>query len=644
MNRLKKILITSVATLSIVAAPLTANSQSIQNSYSMTAYALSSTIGNATYTYELDGTNNTAFLTSISTSASSVTIPSTITENGKNYSVTGIEHSFLINNQTVTTLVIPNTVKTIGNGFASNSAIRTLTVSSNVEQIGDGFCENCKNLETINYTGTKLNIFGSSAFQSTKFIEKYNTKNAVVFGDWIIRYNPDPSNVVSNVKVSSLGTIPIRKIYDIAFDSCNQISSVNLSQITQIKKDAFYECSNLSTFTNASALKSVEENAFLGTPWYNTQIASGSVILENTLIKYSLPNGSTCIDLSGTKYQNIEYIASNILRFGIYNVKSIKLPKKLKAVMPDMLCSPNLIIESPLETVYFYNTNEQAYDNLETMIANNTLSVEEKDFLHSNYEAFKCTKFSERITLILGKRFLQSCGVEYYGSPDECNLSAWDQYEAARKIFIRIDETTNYKCDAGKSVNYKEELLNHKGIQCHDYAELYQYLLGLSGIRAEYITSIPEGEHAYNIIKIGSTWYNADSCWNDCARMFMSTDEAMKYHVWSDQTASPDNCHTRQASSLNLPACTTMMGDINGDGMIDGSDATMILSAYGKLNAGKTPNITSDQLVRCDVNRDGVVNGTDATHVLSYYSACMAGWKYTFENYIDYKGIHVFRG
>ena len=96
------------------------------------------------------------------------------------------------------------------------------------------------------------------------------------------------------------------------------------------------------------------------------------------------------------------------------------------------------------------------------------------------------------------------------------------------------------------------------------------------------------------------------------------TDEQIRSTGGSHSTwriFKPSTLHSFQQDEL--PASTEKMGDINGNGMIDGSDATLILAAYADLSSGSTPDIDT---VLADINSDGMISGVDATKVLGIYA------------------------
>jgi len=67
-------------------------------------------------------------------------------------------------------------------------------------------------------------------------------------------------------------------------------------------------------------------------------------------------------------------------------------------------------------------------------------------------------------------------------------------------------------------------------------------------------------------------------------------------------------------------------GDLNKDGMIDGSDATLTLRLYSKiLNKEQLTDEENDQMTRADMNNDGIVDMTDAQKILRYYAEQSSG-------------------
>lgn len=64
----------------------------------------------------------------------------------------------------------------------------------------------------------------------------------------------------------------------------------------------------------------------------------------------------------------------------------------------------------------------------------------------------------------------------------------------------------------------------------------------------------------------------------------------------------------------------TLCMDVNYDDIIDGRDATMVLTEYAQTSVGKSTSFTETQRFIADTNLDGIVDGRDATAILTTYA------------------------
>lgn len=80
-------------------------------------------------------------------------------------------------------------------------------------------------------------------------------------------------------------------------------------------------------------------------------------------------------------------------------------------------------------------------------------------------------------------------------------------------------------------------------------------------------------------------------------------------------------------------AGTWKLGDANFDGVIDGRDASTILSCYAVESIGKK-GFTYRVRQASEINGDGVADGNDATLLLTYYAKASAGKVGAFEDFI----------
>ncbi|MBR1824004.1 MAG: hypothetical protein IJ779_07210 [Ruminococcus sp.] len=84
-----------------------------------------------------------------------------------------------------------------------------------------------------------------------------------------------------------------------------------------------------------------------------------------------------------------------------------------------------------------------------------------------------------------------------------------------------------------------------------------------------------------------------------------------------------------------------LKGDVNGDQIIDGRDATDILTEYSKTSAGQASILNDEQKALSEVTGDNVVDGRDATLILTYYAFASTGNEMTLPQYLERAAIET---
>lgn len=74
------------------------------------------------------------------------------------------------------------------------------------------------------------------------------------------------------------------------------------------------------------------------------------------------------------------------------------------------------------------------------------------------------------------------------------------------------------------------------------------------------------------------------------------------------------------------------LGDINEDGTIDSSDASLALVEYSALSTGKETTLTAKGSIVADVNKDNTIDSSDASKILLYYSVGSTGETPSWDN------------
>lgn len=65
---------------------------------------------------------------------------------------------------------------------------------------------------------------------------------------------------------------------------------------------------------------------------------------------------------------------------------------------------------------------------------------------------------------------------------------------------------------------------------------------------------------------------------------------------------------------------TYTLGDTDGNSVVDGRDASLILTEYARTSVGKSGTFTDMQNKAADVDENTIVDGRDASWILSYYA------------------------
>ncbi len=270
--------------------------------------ASSNPMSYANHFYMLNSNNEYEEVTSIE-------IPDTVTNIGT--------HQFYEFNN-VTSIIIPSSVETIGDSaFSYCESLTSITISSSVDTIESSAFQGCTSLENVYYEGTiedwcniKFSNMASTPMFYAKHFYMLNSNNeyeevtSIEIPDTVTNIRDYQfwgfNNVTSITIPSSVTTIGNR-----AFDYCTSIEkialpfvgasrdatgdSAKLSYIfggtvpnslkeviilegcTSIRKNAFYECTSLTSITLPNSVTTIGEDAFSGCSSLTSIIIPSSV-------------------------------------------------------------------------------------------------------------------------------------------------------------------------------------------------------------------------------------------------------------------------------------------------------------------------------------------------------------------------------
>ena len=225
----------------------------------------------------------------------------------------------------VSTITIPNTVKTIGiDSFSNCTNLSTITLSSALTSIPEGaFCR-CRKLQTITIPATVTSI-GTDAFRLCDVLNKVTFASGSklkTIGDHAFRYDEKLASISLPASVTSIGifafagcnaltsfTIPstskLSSIGERAFENCMFTGITLPAALETIGTGAFRSCDNLKTITfrSVSKLKTVGDDAFYECPLLSgiaipasvTTIGSNAFYKCTSITSITIPDSVTTI-------------------------------------------------------------------------------------------------------------------------------------------------------------------------------------------------------------------------------------------------------------------------------------------------------------------------------------------------------------
>ncbi|MCF2602194.1 leucine-rich repeat protein [Parabacteroides distasonis] len=153
-------------------------------------------------------------------------------------------------------VVLPNTVKAIGNSaFCNCKSLTTINIPNSVTTIGNSAFCNCKSLTTINIPNSVTTI-RKSTFKGCGSLTSIVIPNSVItIGD----------RAFCNCKSLTFNHIPesITTIGDSAFSGCKSLTSIHLPEfVKSIGNHAFWNCTSLTSIHITESIITIGKLAF----------------------------------------------------------------------------------------------------------------------------------------------------------------------------------------------------------------------------------------------------------------------------------------------------------------------------------------------------------------------------------------------
>ena len=194
-------------------------------------------IGNLKYTVNADGESVT--VSGTSGNPTQLNIESSISSNGRNYTVTEIATWAFNKCNTLTEVTLPNTVDEIGyQAFFNCSNLTNVTIPEGVTKIGQAAFYGCSQLTSITIPSTITDM--DTAFSGNTALSQVTLTNGI---PKISSHAFECCTELREIKVP----ISVDEICPFAFNGCTGLTSVTLEKgINIINSNAFKDCTELN--------------------------------------------------------------------------------------------------------------------------------------------------------------------------------------------------------------------------------------------------------------------------------------------------------------------------------------------------------------------------------------------------------------
>ena len=259
-----------------------------------------------------------------------ITIPSSVTHEGEEYTVSKIADNAFANCGKLSSITIPNSVTSIGSSaFYNCSGLTSVTIGNNVTYIGESAFKNCVSLKSLIIPKSVTSI-GNQAFYNCKGLTSIKVESGNQYYDSRNDCNALIETASNTLLVgSNNSTIPnsVSSIGSYAFYNCKGLKSINIpNNVSLIGSSAFYGCNGLTSITIPNSVTSIGTYAFYGC------IGLSSVTLSSSLANIDNYTFQNCTGLTSLTIPNNVGSIGSYAFYGCTSLTSVTIPNSVMSI------------------------------------------------------------------------------------------------------------------------------------------------------------------------------------------------------------------------------------------------------------------------------------------------------------------------
>lgn len=504
-----------------------------------------------------------------------VVIPSSILVDGENCPVTGINHNAFDWCENITSIVMPNTVTVIGKSvFRGCASLNSVTLSNTLTGIEASAFSDCPTLSAIVIPESVTKI-GSSAFMGCSSLKT-------------IRIPREVTSISNNAFFGCASLLN----FDVDIDNQRYVSVDGVLFSKDLSTLMCYPCANGDTYKIPNSVKNIGSFAFGGCSLLKDVIIPDGVEYIDYYAFFECKSLTTIIVPHSVK--RIDALAFS----DCTSLESISLSNNLEFVNPGSFVNCSSLKEFILDSD---NPQYTAIDGI-VFSKNKKMIV---CFPPGRGGVYEIPDFVTEI----GSSAFSGCGlIESVVIPNSVVSLGYSAFSSSSLTSVNIPSNIKY-CDNG--VFYGCSSLKEVTIPkiVADYGdEMFRDCISLQKVTIMSDVTSLGWNMFYGCTSLSQVYCQAKEPINVSTKMFYDTPQSVA------TLFVPKGCKDSYASAKGWKDFSnieemdfSVMGDINGDGVVNVSDVTALIDIV--LNGG------GDGFA--DINEDGVVNVSDVTALIN---------------------------